>query len=74
MQLLPLVNPSEVLSKDEISRYSRHLLIPDFGLEGLFGLSNRHGKSSLFVRFARGVASPDVVLPERRGRASRMTK
>ena len=33
MRLPPLVDPVEDLSKHEISRYSRHLLIPEVGLE-----------------------------------------
>lgn len=54
MQLLPLVHPSEDLSKDEISRYSRHLLIPDVGLEGQKRLKN----SRVLVIGAGGLGSP----------------
>ncbi|MGH8685479.1 MAG: molybdopterin-synthase adenylyltransferase MoeB [Nitrosospira sp.] len=54
MQLLPLVHPSEELSKDEISRYSRHLLIPDVGLEGQKRLKN----SRVLVIGAGGLGSP----------------
>src|SRR6185437_11771759 len=54
MQLSPLVNPAEALSKDEISRYSRHLLIPDVGLEGQKRLKN----SKVLVIGAGGLGSP----------------
>ena len=54
MQLLPFVRPSGELSKDEISRYSRHLLIPDFGLEGQKCLKN----SKVLVIGAGGLGSP----------------
>jgi molybdopterin/thiamine biosynthesis adenylyltransferase/rhodanese-related sulfurtransferase len=54
MQLAPLVNPAEALSKDEISRYSRHLLIPDVGLEGQKRLKN----SRVLVIGAGGLGSP----------------
>ena len=54
MQLLPLVRPSGELSKDEIARYSRHLLIPDFGLEGQKCLKN----SKVLVIGAGGLGSP----------------
>ena len=54
MQLLPLVNPSEALSKGEISRYSRHLLIPDVGLEG----QKRLKSSRVLVIGAGGLGSP----------------
>ncbi|SCY71670.1 adenylyltransferase and sulfurtransferase [Nitrosospira sp. Nl5] len=54
MQLLPLVHPSKDLSNDEISRYSRHLLIPDVGLEGQKRLKN----SRVLVIGAGGLGSP----------------
>jgi adenylyltransferase/sulfurtransferase len=54
MQLLPLVRPSGELSKDEIARYSRHLLIPDFGMEGQKCLKN----SKVLVIGAGGLGSP----------------
>lgn len=54
MQLSPLVHPSEELSKEEISRYSRHLLIPDVGLEGQQRLKN----SKVLVIGAGGLGSP----------------
>ncbi|SCY04140.1 molybdopterin-synthase adenylyltransferase MoeB [Nitrosospira sp. Nsp13] len=54
MQLLPLVHPSEDLTNDEISRYSRHLLIPDVGLEG----QQRFKNSRVLVIGAGGLGSP----------------
>lgn len=54
MHLSPLVNPAEALSKDEISRYSRHLLIPELGLKGQKRLKN----SKVLVIGAGGLGSP----------------
>ena len=54
MQLPPLVRPSEDLTNDEISRYSRHLLIPDVGLKGQQRLKN----SRVLVIGAGGLGSP----------------
>lgn len=54
MRLPPLVNPVEELSKDEISRYSRHLLIPEVGLEG----QRRLKSSKVLVIGAGGLGSP----------------
>lgn len=57
MQLLPLVQPANELSKDEISRYSRHLLIPDVGIEGQKRLKN----SKVLVIGAGGLGSPALL-------------
>ena len=54
MQLLPLVPPSKELTRDEVSRYSRHLLIPDVGVEGQKRLKN----SKVLVIGAGGLGSP----------------
>jgi adenylyltransferase/sulfurtransferase len=54
MRLPPLVNPVEELSNDEISRYSRHLLIPEVGLEG----QRRLKSSKVLVIGAGGLGSP----------------
>ncbi len=54
MRLSPLVHPSEELRKEGISRYSRHLLIPDVGLEGQQRLKN----SKVLVIGAGGLGSP----------------
>ncbi len=32
--LPPLVEPAAELSRDEVGRYSRHLIIPDVGMAG----------------------------------------
>jgi len=54
MRLPPLVEPSSELSRNEISRYSRHLLIPDVGLQG-----QRYLKSSkVLIIGAGGLGSP----------------
>ena len=57
MQLPPLVQPSSELSKEEISRYSRHLLIPDVGLEG----QRRLKSSRVLVIGAGGLGSPALL-------------
>lgn len=57
MQLSPLVNPVEALSKEEISRYSRHLLVPDVGLEG----QRRLKTSKVLVIGAGGLGSPALL-------------
>ncbi|QOJ23321.1 MAG: molybdopterin-synthase adenylyltransferase MoeB [Gammaproteobacteria bacterium] len=54
MRLPPLVNPVEELSNDEIFRYSRHLLIPEVGLEG----QRRLKSSKVLVIGAGGLGSP----------------
>lgn len=54
MQLPPLVKPVEELSKQEISRYSRHILIPEVGLEG----QRRLKSSKVLVIGAGGLGSP----------------
>ena len=40
MALPPLVEPAAELSKDEVARYSRHLIIPDVGMTGQKRLKN----------------------------------
>ena len=40
MSLPPLVEPAEDLSIDEVRRYSRHLIIPDVGMDGQKRLKN----------------------------------
>ncbi len=54
MRLPPLVSPVEELSKDEISRYSRHLLIPEVGLMG----QRRLKSSKVLAIGAGGLGSP----------------
>ncbi len=57
MQLPPLVDPAADLSKNEIVRYSRHLLIPEVGLEGQKRLKN----SKVLVIGAGGLGSPALL-------------
>ncbi len=57
MRLPPLVSPVEELSKHEISRYSRHLLIPEVGLEG----QKRLKSSKVLVIGAGGLGSPALL-------------
>ena len=38
--LPPLVQPAAELSNDEVARYSRHLIIPDVGMDGQKRLKN----------------------------------
>jgi molybdopterin/thiamine biosynthesis adenylyltransferase/rhodanese-related sulfurtransferase len=57
MQLPPLVEPLEELSRAEISRYSRHLLIPDVGIEG----QRRLKSSKVLVIGAGGLGSPALL-------------
>lgn len=57
MQLPPLVQPLAELSNAEISRYSRHLLIPDVGLDG----QRRLKTSKVLVIGAGGLGSPALL-------------
>jgi len=57
MQLPPIVAPGPELSREEIARYSRHLLIPDVGVEGQRRLKN----SRVLVIGAGGLGSPTLL-------------
>lgn len=57
MKLPPLVNATATLSNEEISRYSRHLLIPDVGVEGQCRLKS----SKVLVIGAGGLGSPALL-------------
>lgn len=57
MKLPPLVKPNSELTKEEIARYSRHLLIPDVGLEG----QRRLKSSKVLVIGAGGLGSPALL-------------
>ncbi|HLS79460.1 MAG TPA: adenylyltransferase/sulfurtransferase MoeZ [Nocardia sp.] len=55
--LPPLVEPAAELSKDEIARYSRHLIIPDVGVDGQKRLKN----AKVLVIGAGGLGSPALL-------------
>ncbi|MBC3335450.1 molybdopterin-synthase adenylyltransferase MoeB [Pseudomonas proteolytica] len=57
MQLPPLVEAGATLSASEISRYSRHLLLPEIGLEG----QQRLKHSRVLVIGAGGLGSPTLL-------------
>ncbi|WP_047890131.1 adenylyltransferase/sulfurtransferase MoeZ [Rhodococcus sp. ARP2] len=55
--LPPLVEPAATLTTEEIARYSRHLIIPDLGVEGQRRLKN----AKVLVVGAGGLGSPALV-------------
>src|SRR3954467_3477701 len=55
--LPPLVEPAAELSKDEVARYSRHLIIPDVGMTGQKRLKN----AKVLVVGAGGLGSPALL-------------
>jgi sulfur-carrier protein adenylyltransferase/sulfurtransferase len=55
--LPPLVTPAAELSREEIARYSRHLIIPDLGLAGQKRLKN----ARVLVIGAGGLGSPALL-------------
>ncbi|WP_213453088.1 adenylyltransferase/sulfurtransferase MoeZ [Rhizomonospora bruguierae] len=57
MSLPPLVDPAEELSVDEIRRYSRHLIIPDVGVDGQKRLKN----AKVLCVGAGGLGSPALM-------------
>ncbi len=57
MRLPPLVEPVATLSKHEITRYSRHLLIPDVGVDG----QRRLKTVRVLVIGAGGLGSPALL-------------
>src|SRR6188472_1770865 len=57
MALPPLVEPAAELSKDEVERYSRHLIIPDVGMAGQKRLKN----AKVLVVGAGGLGSPALL-------------
>lgn len=54
VSLPPLVDPVEALSREELERYSRHLSLPGFGLEG----QRRLRAASALVIGAGGLGAP----------------
>ena len=57
MSLPPLVSPAADLTRDEIARYSRHLIIPDIGVMGQRRLKN----ARVLVIGAGGLGSPTLL-------------
>src|SRR5699024_7058271 len=55
--LPPLVEPAAELTTDEVARYSRHLIIPDVGMEGQKRLKN----SKVLIIGAGGLGSPALL-------------
>src|SRR5690606_5129644 len=55
--LPPLVAPAAELTKDEVARYSRHLIIPDLGMDGQKRLKN----AKVLVIGAGGLGSPALL-------------
>jgi len=56
-KLMPLVVPAAELTKDEIARYSRHLIIPNLGVDGQKRLKN----AKVLVIGAGGLGSPALL-------------
>jgi sulfur-carrier protein adenylyltransferase/sulfurtransferase len=57
VSLPPLVEPAAELTADEVRRYSRHLIIPDVGMQGQKRLKN----SKVLVIGAGGLGSPALL-------------
>lgn len=57
MQLPPLVEPAAELTVEEVRRYSRHLIIPDVGMDGQKRLKN----AKVLAVGAGGLGSPTLM-------------
>ncbi|WP_298324657.1 adenylyltransferase/sulfurtransferase MoeZ [Haloactinopolyspora sp.] len=57
MSLPPLVEPASELTVDEVRRYSRHLIIPDVGMDGQKRLKN----AKVLIIGAGGLGSPALL-------------
>ncbi|UXA19368.1 adenylyltransferase/sulfurtransferase MoeZ [Mycobacterium sp. SMC-4] len=55
--LPPLVEPAAELTREEVARYSRHLIIPDLGMDGQKRLKN----AKVLVIGAGGLGSPTLL-------------
>ncbi|WP_206676980.1 adenylyltransferase/sulfurtransferase MoeZ [Mycobacteroides franklinii] len=53
----PLVSPAAELTREEVTRYSRHLIIPDLGVDGQKRLKN----AKVLVIGAGGLGSPTLL-------------
>ncbi|WP_205633252.1 adenylyltransferase/sulfurtransferase MoeZ [Mycobacteroides immunogenum] len=53
----PLVSPAAELTREEVARYSRHLIIPDLGVDGQKRLKN----AKVLVIGAGGLGSPTLL-------------
>ncbi len=57
ISLPPLVEPAGELTRDEVARYSRHLIIPDVGVPGQKRLKN----ARVLVIGAGGLGAPTLL-------------
>jgi molybdopterin/thiamine biosynthesis adenylyltransferase/rhodanese-related sulfurtransferase len=57
MSLPPLVEPAAELTREEVARYSRHLIIPEVGMDGQKRLKN----AKVLVVGAGGLGSPALL-------------